>query len=95
MISKPVKIKVLEKYVISIKYIDGTEGQVDLSHLAHQGIFNAWEHNDLFSKVYIDKETDAIAWNKDIELCPDTLYLKISNLTFEQWKNKEFAYATD
>ena len=95
MISKSIKIKVLKKYIISIKYFDGTEGEVNLSHLAHQGIFNAWEHNNLFYKAYIDKETDAIAWNKDIELCPDALYLKISNLSFNEWKNKELIYATD
>ena len=95
MISKPIEIKAIKKYIISIKYSDGTEGEIDLSHLSHQGIFNAWENNDLFYKVYIDKETDAIAWNKDIELCPDALYLKLSNLSFDEWKNKELTYATD
>ena len=95
MISKPIKVKVIKKYIVRIKYSDGTTGEVNLSHLAHQGIFKAWERNDFFNQVYIDKETDAIAWSKDIELCPDALYLKVLNLTFEEWKNKELTYATN
>ena len=95
MISKPIKVKALKKYIIFIKYSDGTEGEINLSHLSHKGIFNTWEQNNLFNKVYIDKETDAIAWNKDIELCPDSLYLKINNLTFIEWKNKNHIYATN
>ena len=95
MISKPIKVKVFKKYIISIKYLDGTEGEVNLSHLSHKGIFKAWERNDFFKKVYIDDETDAIAWSKDIELCPDSLYLKILNLTFNEWKNKKYKYATN
>ena len=95
MTVKPIELTVLEKYVIHIKYSDGTEGDVDLSHLAHQGIFEEWECNNLFENAYIDEETDAIAWNKDIELCPDALYLKILNLPFEERNKKEPAYATN
>ena len=86
MTSKPIKVKAVKKYIISIEYLDGTKGEVNLAHLSHQGIFQAWEHDNFFFSVYIDQETDAIAWNEEIELCPDALYLKISNLSLEKAK---------
>jgi len=95
MISKPIQVKAIQKYKIWIKYSDGTEGYVDLSHLSHHGIFKAWDEETFFNKVYIDKETDAIAWSKEIELCPNSLYLNIKGLTFEEWKSKKVCYASN
>ena len=86
MIAKPLQIKALSNYVIWIKYDDNTEGQVNLDHLVNKPIFDRWKEIDFFNKVHINKETNAIAWDKNIELCPDSLYLKIKGLTFEQWK---------
>lgn len=85
MISKPIEVKPLGKHKIFIRFEDGKEGAIDLSHLAGKGVFVAWDKNDLFNKVYIDNETLAIAWNKTLELSPDALYLKLVGKSFEEW----------
>ena len=36
-----------------------------------------------FERVYLDS-WGAVAWSKDIELCPDSLYLEITGKTFEE-----------
>ena len=95
MFPKPIQVKALKKYVIWLKYSDNTEGQLDLSHLAGKPAFSEWNNSELFLKVYIDIDTLAIAWNSDIELCPDSLYLKLKGLTFEEWKSKQAQYATN
>ena len=95
MFPQPIQVQALKKYIIKLKYSDGVNGEVNLSHLSKQGIFKSWDFNNLFNKVYIDDETDAIAWNNEIELCPDALYLKIINLSFTEWKNKKYSYATN
>jgi len=79
MIAKPIKVTPLKNYRINIEYADNVKGVIDLSYLSGQGVFKAWDKNNIFNNVYIDKETYAIAWNETIELCPNTLYLKLIN----------------
>jgi Protein of unknown function (DUF2442) len=95
MFPKLVAAKSLEKYRVWLKYSDQTQGFIDLSSLAHQGVFETWEHENLFEKVYIDKISNALAWNEEIDLCPDSLYLKLKGMSFEQWKKEKFSYATN
>jgi hypothetical protein len=66
MIAKPVAVKALSPYIIWIKYDDNTQGEVDLSHLLSKDLFKIWKDSEFFHKVYIDKETNAVAWNQDI-----------------------------
>lgn len=93
MFAKPIQVRAINKFVIWLKYSDNTEGQIDLSYLLDKPVFQCWKDKNLFFNVYIDKETSAIAWNENIELCPDSLYLKLKGVTFEQWKEKYNAYA--
>lgn len=93
MIPKPIKVHSLEKYKLELTYSDGTVGIVDLSHLANKGVFSIWEEAGAFDKVYIDAETNAIAWNEDVDVCPDNLFLKLKNTTFNQWKETQLAHA--
>lgn len=86
MFAKPLNVKAISKYSIWIKYSDNKEGIIDLSHLANKGIFKQWDSNNLFNQVFIDNETNAIAWNEELELCPNSLYLRLLGISFEQWK---------
>jgi len=73
MIPKPLQVKAINQYLIWLKYSDNTEGQIDLSHLINKPVFKNWTNPLFFDKVYIDNETDAIAWDENIELCPNNL----------------------
>lgn len=95
MFPSPIAVKALGRYKIWLKYNDQTEGEVDLSHLSKTGIFLDWDENNLFENVYIDNLSHAIAWNDDIDLCPDSLYLKLKGLTFQEWSANNLQYATD
>ncbi|MEK7264318.1 MAG: DUF2442 domain-containing protein [Bacteroidota bacterium] len=91
----PVQIKPLNSFHLWIQYSDGTQGELNLSYLVGKGVFKALESENLFDKVYIDKETKAIAWNETLELCPDSLYLRLKGITFEQWKEMQDINATN
>ena len=95
MIAKPVKVKALEKYLIWLKYDDGTKGKIDLSHLAGKGIFREWDKNDFFTRVYIDKQSKAISWNEVLQLCPNTLYLKLKKVSYSQWQIQKELHGAD
>ena len=87
MIAKPIGVKALENYSIFVEFSDGVRGAVDLKQLAHKGVFHDWDKNNLFAQVHID-DYGAIAWNEDIDICPDNVYLMLKGLTFEQWQRQ-------
>jgi len=80
---KAVEVKALSDYKIWVKYSDGVEGQVDLSHLAGKGIFELWNDYSTFEKVYIGS-SGQIAWSDKIDICPDPIYMEITGKSPEE-----------
>lgn len=74
---RPVAVEPREAYRIWLRYSDGAEGEVDLSHLVGKGVFEAWRDQAFFSNVRLT-EYDSVAWDEDLELCPDALYLELT-----------------
>ena len=75
--TRPTAVESRTGYRIWIRYSDGVEGEVDLSHLAGRGVFKAWNDRSCFEGMRIT-EYDSIAWSEELELCPDALYLRIT-----------------
>lgn len=73
---EPLEVKALSGYRIWIRYADVEEGEVDLSHLAGQGVFELWADEQKWENVRV-AEDGAIRWSEDVELCPDATYLKL------------------
>ncbi|MBI4468114.1 MAG: DUF2442 domain-containing protein [Acidobacteria bacterium] len=80
---KAVEVKPLSDYRIWLRYDDGVEGEVDLGHLAGRGVFHIWSDREFFESVHVDN-SGAIAWNQEIELCPDSLYLRLTGKPAEE-----------
>ena len=80
---QPIEVKPLPRYHIWLRYADGVAGEIDLSDLAGKGVFRAWDEPGYFSKVYITSHR-AIAWDDDIELCADALYMELTGKTVEE-----------
>lgn len=74
---KPLQVKPLSGHKIWIRYSDGSEGEVDLSDLAGRGVFQLWDRPGEFEKVHIGPGS-AISWTDQVELCPDSVYLKLT-----------------
>ena len=74
---RPTAVEPRGEYRIRLRYSDGAEGEVDLSHLAGRGVFVAWNEPGCFEKVHVAPH-GAIAWDDEIELCPDALYLQLT-----------------
>ncbi len=74
---KITEVKVLSDYNIWLKYSDGTEGTVNLSHLVGKGVFSLWKDYEEFKKVSIGSSSELV-WGTDVDLCPDSLYLQIT-----------------
>ena len=74
---RPTAVEARDGYRIWLSYSDGAAGEVDLSHLAGGGVFAAWNDRARFAGVHI-ADYDAIAWDNELELCPDALYMQLT-----------------
>jgi hypothetical protein len=86
---KPVWVKPLDDYKIQARYADGVEGVISLAHLKEKGIFKAWADYDFFKKVSIDRESNALSWGTEIDICPDSVYFEITGISPEEYFNRE------
>lgn len=68
-------VKVLKDYKLDLTFDDSRRGIVDLSDLVGKGVFVLWEDYDVFKKVQIGPSGELV-WGDQIDLCPDSLYLK-------------------
>ncbi len=80
---KPIEVRALPDYRLYVRYDNGVEGEVDLSHLVGKGVFAAWNDPDNFQKVSIGSSGE-LRWNDQIDLCPDSIYMRISGKSPEE-----------
>ncbi len=74
---RPVEIRPLGRYRIWVRYQDGTEGEVDLSHLAGKGVFAVWDQEGVFAVVRLGTH-GALEWPGAVDLCPDAIYRRLT-----------------
>ncbi len=98
MLTNPIAVEAREGYRLWIKFDDGQEGEVDLSHLVGDGVFKAWEDQDLFLRVSITPYK-SIIWDDtggELEMCADALYLQLTGQTIDDVRgsmNKQVSHA--
>ena len=69
-------IKYRGKYMYSIKFDDGVEGDLDFSEYLSKGpVFEALKDTKIFSKATVEGGT--IAWPNGADIAPETLYEKV------------------
>jgi len=67
-------VKYAEEYKLFLTFEDGTVRLVDLKGHLEGEIFEPLKDIKYFQKVYLDKETDTIAWENGADISPDFLY---------------------
>jgi hypothetical protein len=70
-------------YRLTVWFLDGLEGQVDLSKLVNDpkaGVFAALRDMVLFNQVYVD--LGVVTWPGEIDLAPDAMYQEIKEHGF-------------
>ena len=77
---KPIEVRPLPGYKLRLRYSDGVESQVDLSHLAGKGVLKIWDDCGIFQSVRVGQHGE-ITWNDDVDLCVDALYPRLTGIT--------------
>jgi hypothetical protein len=71
------QVKPLANFKLWLKFSDQASGEVDLSHLAGKGVFAFWDTPGNFEQVRLETGR-RIAWNDEIEMDADSLYLQLT-----------------
>ena len=82
-----VELEVCEPFQIWVRFDDGIAGVVDLSDSAAVGgIFAQWSDEGFWRSAHIVADCGAVAWGdgSEIDVCPLSLYLDVTGLTFER-----------
>ena len=77
---RPVRVEARDGWRIWVEFADGVSGEVDLSDMADEPICAAWLDPEFWRSVHVTDHR-AVAWNDDIELCADALYIELTGLT--------------
>ena len=86
----PVAVEPRAGFSAWVRYEDGVEGEMDLSHLAGSGVFEAWEDREFFESVHIHPEARCVTWTGvpgsglELDLAPETGYAYLLGITREQ-----------
>jgi hypothetical protein len=84
-----IDIKYRGKYVYSIKFDDGVEGDIDFSEYLTKGpVFQALKDSKVFSKAMVEGGT--ISWPNGVDIAPETLYerLRDANKSMQRTRKK-------
>jgi len=73
-----VSVDALDQYRIKVQFDDGLEGEVDVSGLVGQGVFQSWRDPAEFGKAFVDPESGTVAWPGGIDLCPGAMRKEIA-----------------
>lgn len=73
-----IRVQVLEGYRLDLTFDDGVSGVVDLSEMAGKGVFVVWNDRQAFESVRVGPSGE-LAWDGQVDLCPDALYLKVTH----------------
>jgi len=90
---RPSDVQPLAGHRLLLRYDDGVEGEVDLSRFVGKGVFSKWVDPDAFQTVHIG-EDGQIAWDDEIEMCADSLYLEITGKKPEELLSRLMSEAT-
>ena len=77
LMPRVVKAEPLVGFRLRLTFDDGVQGEVDLSPLVGTGVFAAWVDRREFEKVELGSGGE-LKWGDQIDLCPDSMYLRIT-----------------
>jgi hypothetical protein len=67
--------EVIDGYVVRVRFEDGTEGDVDLSHLMEIGpVFARLQDHSYFRKLRVSRNANTVVWPNGADIAPETLY---------------------
>ena len=73
-----VEVRALPKHRLYVRFVDGLEGEVDMSPMlfdSRPGVFEPLRDKDRFAEVFVDD--GVVTWPGELDLAPDAMYDEI------------------
>jgi len=70
-------VRVVRHGVLLLTFEDGLEGEVDLTERLFGPVFERARTPVGFAEVFVDDEIGTVAWPGEVDLAPDTLYVRV------------------
>lgn len=86
-------VKYISGFTLHVKFLDGVEGDVELSDLVSKGIFKVLQNQELFAKAY--NTGYSIAWSEQLEIDSDKIYMEISGKSIDELLPQNPAHASN
>ncbi|CCU83434.1 conserved hypothetical protein [Mesotoga infera] len=67
-----------EELELELTFENGVSGTVDFSELATSPLFSPLANDEFFESVTIVRDGRALAWGEELEICADSLFLRIT-----------------
>jgi len=80
-------------YTLHVKFLDGVEGDIELTELVSKGIFKVLQNQKLFEKVF--NTGYSIAWSEELEIDSDTIYMELSGKSIGDLIPKKTVHASN
>ncbi len=80
---RPLEVFARPAFRIWLRYPDGVQGEVNLSHLPGKGVFTAWDRPGAFEAVSI-ADDGSVTWGSGLDLCSDSLYIQLTEKSPEE-----------
>lgn len=74
MIIRVMEASITEPYKISLRFSDGIEKTVDISHLLYGPIFDPLKDPAYFLRGELDPVAGTVVWPNGADIAPETLY---------------------
>jgi Protein of unknown function (DUF2442) len=80
----------LPGYRLQVEFEDGINGIIELGGWKGKGVFEYWNDESNFKSFRIT-DNKKLEWNEEIDMDPDSFYLRLINKTFEEYSSdKQF-----
>ena len=74
MIPKIIEAKYKRDYIIRVRFLDGTEGDIDLRDELYGLIFEPLQDLDVFKQGFVHPDFHTICWPNGADLAPEFVY---------------------
>ena len=80
MIPRVIAAEHVKDHIVHVRFVDGTEGDIDLSHELARDIFEPLKDVNYFKRLEVHSELHTLTWPNGADFAPEFLYEKIKVL---------------
>ena len=88
MLPNPIAVEPRDSFRIWLRFADGVEGELDMSHIKGKGVFNALSDRQFFEGVHVNA-SNVVSWDfspdgVELDFGAETMYARLLRISKEE-----------